>query len=351
MNPTDRSTDSHPAPTRHQLLQLISKWGQRASASFRSAAMEPEEFPRRFIEHGAMNYFNCAMELQTLLDSNIGKEAPEKPGAHDALGFSASSPVIGESSPRPEQGSRANFSAEAAAVINEATVQGNRRVLAMMDSSKNAIPPRDVLEAQLGREAMDRILGRRDDIPTPRPECAEPARKLPPIRLAATFERPGWIHLQRSIDCAERMSARIDMMDAEEARGVIKEILLGQCVQKPHGGVAANTLTPDGQGPVANPADREGTAGIGLRQGGAQAGCQNHGGVDAIDSPQRQDTFGSGGEGVCVALDVSACQVKVGTIRADGESHRAPLDISIAFDLEIKRAISGQDDSHTTPSK
>lgn len=90
----------------------------------------------------------------------LSKRSPERvsrPGSVDDWGLDHSSPVIGESSPRPEHVSRAHFSAEAAAVINEASVQGNRRVLALMASSDNLMPSRDILEAELGREALDKI--------------------------------------------------------------------------------------------------------------------------------------------------------------------------------------------------
>lgn len=61
-------TDTPPTATRHQLLALISQWMQRASSSFRSASMEPKGIERQCIEHAGKCYWNCARELQELID-------------------------------------------------------------------------------------------------------------------------------------------------------------------------------------------------------------------------------------------------------------------------------------------
>lgn len=69
MTLSDRSTETPPtaAPTREQLLELVRQWSTTARAKFRCGAQEPEEFPRRFIEHGAVCYANCAIALHKLI--------------------------------------------------------------------------------------------------------------------------------------------------------------------------------------------------------------------------------------------------------------------------------------------
>lgn len=96
---------------------------------------------------------------------DIPKRSPQSDRPSDSpveWGFDANSPVIGETSPLPRTadstaGANRKLSREAIAVINEATAQGNKRVLALMGPSQNAMPPRHVLEAQLGREALDKV--------------------------------------------------------------------------------------------------------------------------------------------------------------------------------------------------
>jgi hypothetical protein len=48
---------------------LMANWVATARAKFRSADMEPEAFPRRFIVNGAICYANCFMELSQLIES------------------------------------------------------------------------------------------------------------------------------------------------------------------------------------------------------------------------------------------------------------------------------------------
>lgn len=52
-----------------ELRELIDKWEQQARFAFNSAKLEKTEFGKRFIEHGAMCYFNCANDLRTYLAS------------------------------------------------------------------------------------------------------------------------------------------------------------------------------------------------------------------------------------------------------------------------------------------
>lgn len=52
-----------------KLFLLAEKWKQRARSKVRSASFESSDFGRRFIEHGAMCYANCADELIEALSS------------------------------------------------------------------------------------------------------------------------------------------------------------------------------------------------------------------------------------------------------------------------------------------
>ncbi|GEM_PF-5162522 len=57
--------------TEHQLRELARRWAHTARCKFKSAEEQPpeEEFGKRFIEHGAMCYYNCYQELEQLLDT------------------------------------------------------------------------------------------------------------------------------------------------------------------------------------------------------------------------------------------------------------------------------------------
>ena len=54
---------------KQQLLALVDKWEKAARFSFLSAAEQKDDFGRRFIEHGAMCYVNCATDLKEVLVS------------------------------------------------------------------------------------------------------------------------------------------------------------------------------------------------------------------------------------------------------------------------------------------
>jgi hypothetical protein len=49
------------------LISLINEWQNSARNRFRAAEQEKDEFGKRFIEHGAMCYFNCSHELRKAL--------------------------------------------------------------------------------------------------------------------------------------------------------------------------------------------------------------------------------------------------------------------------------------------
>jgi len=49
------------------LLALIESWKHRARMKFEDAKHEKDIVGRRHIEHGAMCYFNAAMELEALV--------------------------------------------------------------------------------------------------------------------------------------------------------------------------------------------------------------------------------------------------------------------------------------------
>lgn len=52
------------------LMALILKWEQSARCAFADAKQETDPFGRRFIEHGAMCYFNCARDLRAVADAS-----------------------------------------------------------------------------------------------------------------------------------------------------------------------------------------------------------------------------------------------------------------------------------------
>ncbi len=52
------------------LDDLISRWLHTAKCKFIQAKDETNPFARRFIEHGAICYSNCASQLKDLLQTN-----------------------------------------------------------------------------------------------------------------------------------------------------------------------------------------------------------------------------------------------------------------------------------------
>lgn len=49
------------------MTNLAEEWEAIARNKFRSAEHEEQEIHRRFIEHGAVCYFNCATQLRDLI--------------------------------------------------------------------------------------------------------------------------------------------------------------------------------------------------------------------------------------------------------------------------------------------
>lgn len=60
---------------RAELTALLTQWEQRSKRKFADAKAEPTEHGRRFIEHGAVNLFNCADELRAVLERQAGNAA------------------------------------------------------------------------------------------------------------------------------------------------------------------------------------------------------------------------------------------------------------------------------------
>lgn len=58
-------------PGRAELMALADKWTGLARRKFASAGQQApaDNFGKRFIEHGAVCYFNCAQELMDLIRS------------------------------------------------------------------------------------------------------------------------------------------------------------------------------------------------------------------------------------------------------------------------------------------
>lgn len=51
-----------------ELLKLVQKWERTAAKKFKDAEHE-DTFGKRFIEHGAMCYYNCAQDLKKTIES------------------------------------------------------------------------------------------------------------------------------------------------------------------------------------------------------------------------------------------------------------------------------------------
>jgi hypothetical protein len=62
-----------PAEAAKRLLSLTAYWKRIAANKFRSAAEEETPFGRRFVQHGAICYFNCAAQLEGLVESWKGR--------------------------------------------------------------------------------------------------------------------------------------------------------------------------------------------------------------------------------------------------------------------------------------
>lgn len=67
--PQEMKDEVSTSPIPADLLKLADEWEHLARCKFQSAKAQPDEAGRRFIEHGAVCYFNCAQELRTTLAS------------------------------------------------------------------------------------------------------------------------------------------------------------------------------------------------------------------------------------------------------------------------------------------
>ena len=61
------------------LTVLIEQWENRARSKFKSGEAQPDEASRRFVEHGATCYFNCAQELRAALASALPPSSATPP--------------------------------------------------------------------------------------------------------------------------------------------------------------------------------------------------------------------------------------------------------------------------------
>ena len=60
---------SVPSVETARLLMLIEKWKGMAKRKFEAVDHESDPFGKRFLEHGAICYFNAACELQKILEN------------------------------------------------------------------------------------------------------------------------------------------------------------------------------------------------------------------------------------------------------------------------------------------
>lgn len=63
---------------RRKLDTLAAAWEHTARRKFLDAEGESSEAGRRFIEHGAMCYFNCAQELKAALADASPRPSPRQ---------------------------------------------------------------------------------------------------------------------------------------------------------------------------------------------------------------------------------------------------------------------------------
>jgi hypothetical protein len=54
-----------------KLIELAESWELSAKNRFLAAEQEKDEFGKRFIEYGAMCYFNCAQEIRAILSAPL----------------------------------------------------------------------------------------------------------------------------------------------------------------------------------------------------------------------------------------------------------------------------------------
>jgi hypothetical protein len=72
-----------------KILQvLVARWKRSAAYAFKSAKLETDVIGKKLIEHGAMCYFNCYRELQTLFgELPASTIPPNKEKVQDAPGL------------------------------------------------------------------------------------------------------------------------------------------------------------------------------------------------------------------------------------------------------------------------
>ena len=66
-------------PETRKLEALAEEWERAARRKFADAEHEQTDFGRRFIEHGAMCYFNCAQALREALGVALPQLLPTQP--------------------------------------------------------------------------------------------------------------------------------------------------------------------------------------------------------------------------------------------------------------------------------
>lgn len=78
----------HPEECHQALLALADEWERIAGIKFDAAKHEPEGIQRKFVQHGAICYFNCACQLrqfvkarypQADLEAQVLQQDPERP--------------------------------------------------------------------------------------------------------------------------------------------------------------------------------------------------------------------------------------------------------------------------------
>lgn len=134
----------------------------------------------------------------------------------------------------------------------------------------------------------------------------------------------------------------IDCLGAEDARLVIKQIILGQGMKQPQRPVGADLLAPDGDLPVANPGDLEGRAGTRLGVGSAEPSGERLRGGGGVDTPESQRVLHPNGLTAEIGGERQA-QIEVRPIRTGNVVATAAFKMHIVLRLDPDVVLHGDE--------
>jgi hypothetical protein len=68
------------APWLARMVELTERWKVRVRRKFRDAKLEPDVMGSKLIEHGAICYANCVMEMENLIQEISGQSRARTKG-------------------------------------------------------------------------------------------------------------------------------------------------------------------------------------------------------------------------------------------------------------------------------